>query len=239
MSSGWGGGWTIRGLAGSVAELHGEIFESGGGRQAWFMAPSAPALVLGSAQRAELVVATELHECGLELVFRRSGGGAVLVDDSILWVDLFIGRDDPLWVEDVGVAFEWVGDLWKATLTDLSVTGLEVHRGSLDAGRWGRQVCFASLGPGEVLVDGKKVVGVSQRRTRQGARFQCSALLRNNQPAVADLLELDSRQRTDATREVASRSKGLAISRELLGAVLVAQLGGPSSDTPAVLRSPE
>lgn len=35
-------------------------------------------------------------------------------------------------------------------------------------------VCFAGLAPGEVTVDGAKVVGISQRRTRAGARFQCS-----------------------------------------------------------------
>ena len=38
----------------------------------------------------------------------------------------------------------------------------------------GPVVCFAGTGPGEVLVAGRKVVGISQRRTRAGARFQCS-----------------------------------------------------------------
>ena len=41
-------------------------------------------------------------------------------------------------------------------------------------------MCFAAVGPGEVLrsesdsVAGKKVVGISQRRTKDAARFQCT-----------------------------------------------------------------
>jgi lipoate-protein ligase A len=40
---------------------------------------------------------------------------------------------------------------------------------------WSELVCFAGLGPGEVTVGGRKVVGISQRRTRDAARFQCVA----------------------------------------------------------------
>jgi hypothetical protein len=40
-------------------------------------------------------------------------------------------------------------------------------------------VCFASVGPGEVVRHGtgggqQKVVGISQRRTKDAARFQCT-----------------------------------------------------------------
>ncbi len=45
-------------------------------------------------------------------------------------------------------------------------------------GPWSDRVCFAGVGPGEVLYDGTKLVGVSQRRTRSGARFQCVLLHR-------------------------------------------------------------
>ena len=47
---------------------------------------------------------------------------------------------------------------------------------------WSHAICFAGVGPGEVLIDGAKVVGISQRRTRAGARFQC-AVLRTWDPA--------------------------------------------------------
>jgi hypothetical protein len=63
---------------------------------------------------------------------------------------------------------------------------------------WSRLVCFAGIGPGEVLVGGRKAVGISHRRTRAGARFQCVAhrrwpgeelvaLLAPPRPTAADL----------------------------------------------------
>jgi hypothetical protein len=48
---------------------------------------------------------------------------------------------------------------------------------------WSRHVCFAGIGPGEVLDGQAKLVGVSQRRTRRHARFQC-ALHRRWQPEL-------------------------------------------------------
>jgi lipoate-protein ligase A len=36
-------------------------------------------------------------------------------------------------------------------------------------------VCFAGVGPGEVLTGDRKLVGLSQRRTRHGIRIQCQA----------------------------------------------------------------
>ena len=38
---------------------------------------------------------------------------------------------------------------------------------------WSELVCFAGVGPGEVLLGAGKLVGLSQRRTRHGIRVQC------------------------------------------------------------------
>ena len=48
-----------------------------------------------------------------------------------------------------------------------------VHRGAPRHADLGRAVCFAGIGSGEVGVGDRKVVGLSQRRTRDWARFQC------------------------------------------------------------------
>jgi len=83
----------------------------------------------------------------------------------------------------------WLGEAWVRALADLrpAVAG-QVHTGPIDHGRWGRQVCFAGLGPGEVTVGGRKVVGISQRRTRSAARFQCAAYARWDAPLLHALL---------------------------------------------------
>ncbi len=111
-------------------------------------------------------------ERGLEVVRRRSGGGVVFVhpDDSV-WLDVTIPRDDPHWVDDVGTSMLWLGEVFSDALS--AWVDADVHRGVFDAGASGRDVCFASTSPGELFVGGAKVVGISQRRTRDGARFQC------------------------------------------------------------------
>ena len=51
-------------------------------------------------------------------------------------------------------------------------------------------VCFAGLGTGEVTVAGRKCVGMSQRRTRAGARFQCAVPLAWSAASVVGRLAL-------------------------------------------------
>lgn len=88
-----------------------------------------------------------------------------------------IGREDPLWHDDVGRATWWVGAWWQRALRRLGWDHVEVHRGPMRRPPYAEQICFAGVGPGEVLVHGVKLVGVSQRRTRNAARFQTVALL--------------------------------------------------------------
>ncbi|MCL4433714.1 MAG: hypothetical protein M1399_02945 [Actinobacteria bacterium] len=112
-------------------------------------------------------------KCPLEVVRRRSGGGAVYVaPGQQLWVDLWIPRDDPLFEEDVLRTSILAGRVWARALEKLGVSRIEIHGGRVALGRWGALVCFASLGPGEVLTGGRKSVGIAQRRDRDGAWLQ-------------------------------------------------------------------
>ena len=165
-----GGGWITRRLSGLVGELHDLRPEPDAGRQVWLMSPLDTALVLGSAQPAEIAGGRISSEAGV--VRRRSGGGAVAVvpDDSV-WIDVVVGRRDPLWEDDVNRAPVWLGQVWATALAALGAANGEV----LDRyrpGPWGQLACFASRGPGEVLIGGAKAVGISQRRTQKVARFQ-------------------------------------------------------------------
>ncbi len=157
-------------MSGTVGELHGLEPDPGADRQVWLMSPLDTALVLGSAQRTEIAAGRGSQEA--RVVRRRSGGGAVMVvpDDSV-WIDVVIGRADPLWDDDVNRAPIWLGQVWVAALASLGLArGRVVDR--YQPGSWGRLACFASRGPGEVLVGGAKAVGVSQRRTQATTRFQ-------------------------------------------------------------------
>ncbi len=228
------GGWVIDDRIDSAAALHSADIPSGLGRAVWFMVPTAPALVLGSSQKEAEVDRTALDDAGLALAKRRSGGGAVLVDSSSLWVDFLIGPGDPLWDDDVGRAFGWVGELWVRALRSVAAqlsggdgfdpAGLAVHAGPLERNLWNRQVCFASVGPGEVTLDGRKVVGVSQRRTKAGCRFQCSVILEDRQRLVPALLSMAADDRTAAREQVIASTVGLGVSAVTVRRVLTEEL---------------
>ncbi|HEV3402010.1 MAG TPA: hypothetical protein VG078_09350, partial [Acidimicrobiales bacterium] len=65
----------------------------------------------------------------------------------------------------------------------------------------------AGASPGDA-----KIVGVSQRRTRAGALFQCAALLRWAPGELVDLLALSDIRRRQATADLAGAAAGLAFS---------------------------
>jgi len=146
-------------------------------RGVWLMIPTRPALVLGSSQSADDVDAAFCSSRGLDVARRRSGGGAVLVDPiASVWIDVVIPRTDPLWVDDVGRSMHFVGRAWSDVLVGLGMTDAVVNEGPHIASDWSKRLCVAGRGTGEVFsASGAKIVGVSQRRTRDFARFQCIA----------------------------------------------------------------
>jgi lipoate---protein ligase len=167
--------WEIRESFGDTARFHSA--DSAPVRSATFHRVDRPTLALGSAQAADRVHRRVADALGVEVVRRRSGGGGVLLlPDEFVWLDLVIPAGDPLWSPDVAQAMVWVGECWASALATLGVAG-EVHRAGLVPSEWSRDVCFASVGTGEVMVGGAKLVGISQRRTREWARFQTMAHL--------------------------------------------------------------
>ena len=154
-------------------------------------------LVVGSAQPVGSIDPSGVEAAGLTLARRRSGGGAVLlVPGAQAWVDVFLPAGDPLWCDDVDRSAWWLGDVWTSAIEALrpELTGrLSVHRSPSTDPASGRVACFASVGPGEVLLDGRKLVGVSQRRTRRWARFQCVVNLRWDPTPILRSLSADGR----------------------------------------------
>jgi lipoate-protein ligase A len=134
------------------------------------------AVVLGSTQSLDAVDGECAAALGFDVVRRRSGGGVVILrPGDHAWIDVTVPRGHALWDDDVERATHWLGEAWCAALRDAVGDGAwAVHRGKLTADATQRAVCFASVGPGEVTRDGRKVVGVSQRRTKDAARFQCT-----------------------------------------------------------------
>ena len=203
-------------MLGSVSDLLAlEEPPSGTSRLARMYTVEGPALVLGSTQKTGAADERRAARSGVEVLRRRSGGGAVLLQPGRqVWADFFVAATDPLWHDDVTLAAGWVGRLWESVVAGISTAECSVHTGRLVADRWGRLVCFAGMGPGEVFLGDRKVVGVSQRRSRDRVRIQTAARLQPDASPVAGgapddgLDELDLLDLSDAERGRGSGGPG-------------------------------
>jgi lipoate---protein ligase len=163
---------------GSAASFHQRSFPDSANVEIWTFAVERPALVLGSTQSELVVDAVACAAAGVEVVRRRSGGGVVLLEPGgIVWFDVIVPAarwHDAGVGDDVAASMIWLGERVARALAAVGVAGAEVHRGALACSGWCPLVCFAGVGPGEVTLGGQKLVGISQRRTRAGSRFQCA-----------------------------------------------------------------
>jgi lipoate-protein ligase A len=125
-----------------------------------------PILVLGGSQSKDVLDARRVE--GLTLRRRRGGGGLVFLRPGDVWVDWWIPSSSALWSKDVHVSSTWCGEIWRDALAPRVPSRLSVHLGSLEGDSAHRVVCFAGRGPGEVFIEGRKAVGVTQWRVREG-----------------------------------------------------------------------
>jgi lipoate---protein ligase len=164
----------------TVAELHADRpADLDRGATVRWCEPTDAAIVLGSRQSPDLLDAQACAARGLTIVRRRSGGAAVLIrPDAVVWIDIVVPHG--IAPDDVRGSMIWAGHAWRAALGDIGAidpAGTTIHEGGMVASagsqRWCDLVCFAGIGPGEVLAaGGAKLVGLSQRRTRGGLRIQ-------------------------------------------------------------------
>jgi lipoate---protein ligase len=185
-------------------------------------------VVLGSMQPLASIDQVAVATFGAELVRRRSGGGAVFVAPGAqVWLDLFVPVGDSLYAHDVSRAAGFVGELWREALVGLEGVDAElvVHAGALVSSPWSRAWCFSGLGPGEVSAAGKKLVGVSQRRSREGSWFFTMACLEVDAVRDASFLSGADEWRAGLVRELKRSHARLVSAAATVESRLAAQLG--------------
>jgi lipoate-protein ligase A len=221
-------GWRVLERNESPAVLHSEVPDPLGSRLACVCIPKAGAVVIGSTQPDSDFDGDLLAAAGLELVRRRSGGGAVLVvPGQQVWLDVFVPAGDVLWEPDVGRSFHWLGEVYAEAIFIVlggfvKAMPAAVHHGPPQITQWSKVLCFSGLGAGEVTVACRKVVGLSQRRTRAGAWIHSMALLNDRAGSLADLLSGSSERR--ALARASLESAGLPDGEHLLGSLTKAVL---------------
>jgi lipoate-protein ligase A len=213
-----GGGWSVERRVDTARTLHASWPASTprAGRIVAVCTVIGPdAVVLGSTQTEDVVALARAAQQGVDVVRRSSGGGAVWVSPGAqVWLDAWIPADDPLWDDDVIASAWWLGETWASALESLGAGPLVVHRGRARRTDWSDLVCFAGVGPAEVTTGNAKVVGIAQRRTREGARLHSMAMVSWDPAALLSLLSLSALETgpDDAARDVdalASAATGL------------------------------
>jgi len=182
-------------------------------------------VVLGGSQSSDVLEPARSSELALRR--RRGGGGLVLLQPGDVWVDWWIPADDERWSKDVHVSSIRCGAIWRDVLAPLVQEEVTVHEGPLEGDVAHRVVCFAGKGPGEVFVGGRKAVGVTQWRVREGIflstvlhahdSHDVLALLRTVPPGLAEALDhqvlsslgVDPDQLTDGLTRVSGPVKVL------------------------------
>lgn len=175
--------------------------------------PTDTALVLGSTEDLAHVDLEAAERLGISVERRRSGGAAVLLGPARqCWIDLYLPAADHRYELDVAKAAEVVGEAWWDALVAGGVPAgaLVVHRGALIHRRHSREVCFLGTGPGELLLEGQKLVGLSQRRDRHGAWFFTMAPRILEPELEAALIDLPLEARQEVSSDLASYVTTLA-----------------------------
>lgn len=211
----------------SAAELLARAGTAPGERRCVVCEVTDRALVLGSAQSVSEADETYCSGAGVAVLQRRSGGGAVFVaPGGQAWVDVFLPAGDPLWQADVGRSFLWLGEAWAAALEALGAPGGRpgVAAPGGASSPWSRRLCFGATGPGEVLVGGRKAVGISQRRSRLGSWLFSMAPVADHSEELVGALALTAPERRAALARLAESATYLPFSPHDLAEALVSKL---------------
>lgn len=149
----------------------------------------------------------------------------LLVPGEVAWLDAIVPRGSPGWSDDVHRPMVWFGEHLAAAFATAAsaastsstsstasaaegatdgIDRLAVHRGPMVSTEWSGVVCFDGLGAGEITLDGAKLVGISQRRTRSAARLQCCWYTGYDPERLLRLLAVPSRPRPSDLGPVAT-----------------------------------
>ncbi len=166
--------------------------------------------MLGSLQHIDEVDEVECSSRNVAIAKRRCGGGSVYCDpERFLWVDFIISSTDTLWSDDVAKAALWVGEVWRKVLIQFGLDEATVFTGKSSRDYFSKKLCYAGIGAGEVTLGGRKIVGISQRRTRDFAIFSTGMLIDYDSKSHCEMMKLSMEDREMALSRLTRNSVSL------------------------------
>jgi lipoate-protein ligase A len=186
-----------------------------------------PTLSLGLNERARLdpsIAATR----GIDIVRRPTGGRALLHDREVTYSVTAPARDVSL-----RESYDAINAILLDALRRLGVPAQLAERRGRPLAPDGT-ACFAQPNVGELIVDGRKLVGSAQRRDEAAFLQHGSILLADDQALVAELRGSDAPPPAATLREALQRHVETAEVRDALLAALAAADGLPVAALPAL-----
>jgi lipoate-protein ligase A len=188
----------------------------------WWTAAS-PVVVVGLGMHhrlASIVDAQRCREAGVQILARRAGGGALLLDEHMVCGAICLPRETV--PEDVTESYRWLGDLLTSGLHAAGIDGarrIDTDEARQDVATLKSRkdevakilltTCYGALSPHEVAIGNAKLVGLAQIRRRQAALFQFGILLHDQSP-LADFLHVpDEIVRAELREELKRRTIGV------------------------------
>lgn len=154
-----------------------------------------PAVSLGFHQPIESIDTNSCSQLGWQIVRRPTGGRALLHAGDLCYSIVLAASDDP--ISRLHALYETVAD---AFVHSLRYIGIEAVTGSVRindsrSNLRGTRLCLNSHVRGEVMVDGKKIIGSAQRIYRASILQHGSILLDGDPGAISKVIKGDDRVR--------------------------------------------
>lgn len=211
----------------------------------WWHWSEQRTLILGAGQPQAGVDHNACDLAGVQVIKRHTGGTSVYADPSLFGLDVALPPGHPLVLSDVVESYRWIGEVWVQALSLLGVAGRLVcieaaraqPRPSREVQSILRLACFGSLSPYEVVVDGRKLVGLSQVRRAGRTLLQCGIYLSFEATTLSRLLLVA--ERSAAIRDLEEAAIGLneAAGREVSRDEVVEAFSRTLSDRLGVVQA--
>ena len=205
----------------------------------WWVAAS-PAVVVGLGLHHRLAAIVDLDRCrdaGTQVLERRAGGGALLLDQHMLCGAICVPIAEV--PGDVTESYRWLGEHLANRLTSLgvpNVTRVDVETARADVARLRASAdpvasallttCYGALSPYEVTVNDRKLVGLAQVRRRHAALFVIGVLLVDQSRLADSLVVPDEHTRERLRAELQRRTVGLRSLTDRSASEVVAAVAG-------------
>jgi len=132
------------------------------------------------------------RDLGIPVVRRPTGGKAILHGNEITYA-IAVPTKHPGFLGGIRESLKTIGKALILGLEELKIVGSILNEGnkSLSPENINSPACFASLNQFEILVDGKKLVGSAQKRTRKAFIQHGSILIDFNAEFFVSLLNIN------------------------------------------------